>query len=293
MTLPSERGRDGGPDSASMTFEDLGLGPELLKTLTDAGYTAPTPIQAQAIPAVLMGRDVLGCAQIGTDRNSSFTLPMIEILAAGHARARMPRSLILAPSLDQAAKIADSFDKHRGGHKLTTGCQSMSIALFDRGVDVLITTPVRVLDMFKRRRILLNDVKILVIDGADRMLDMGFIPDVERIVGLLPKIRQTLFFSATLGPEIRRLSDTFLTNPKEITVSPAPSTATTAGHAVDRENPRLYKVGDVERCAVKAPYESTNNWIDTIAEWTVALFLFWIAFIIDLIIKDTRGGRHK
>jgi superfamily II DNA/RNA helicase len=299
MTLPSEHGRDGGPDGNSMTFEDLGLGPELLKTLTDAGYTAPTPIQAQVIPAVLMGRDVLGCAQTGTGKTASFTLPMIEILAAGRAKARMPRSLILAPTRELAAQVADNFQKFGKHHKLTKaliiGGESMraQLDLLDRGVDVLITTPGRLLDIFDLGSILLNDVKILVIDGADRMLDMGGIPDVERIVGLLPKIRQTLFFSATLGPEIRRLSDAFLTNPKEITVSPASSTATTAGHAVDRENPRLYKVGVVEGCAVKAPNESTNNWIDTIAEWTVALFFFWIAFIIDLIIKDTRGGRHK
>ena len=221
-----------------MTFEDLGLGPELLQALSESGYTTPTPIQAQAIPVVLMGRDVLGCAQTGTGKTASFTLPMIEILAAGRAKARMPRSLILAPTRELAAQVADNFDKYGKYHKLNKaliiGGESMSdqVALLDRGVDVLIATPGRLLDMFERGRILLNDVKVLVIDEADRMLDMGFIPDVERIVGLLPKIRQTLFFSATLGPEIRRLADAFLMNPKEVTVSPGTSTATTVVQAM-------------------------------------------------------------
>jgi len=233
MTSPIEHGRSDGPENPSMTFEDLGLGPELLKALAEVGYTSPTPIQAQAIPVVLMGRDVLGCAQTGTGKTASFTLPMIEILAAGRAKARMPRSLILAPTRELAAQAAENFDNYGKYHRLTKaliiGGESMSdqSALLDRGVDVLIATPGRLLDMFERGRILLNDVKVLVIDEADRMLDMGFIPDVERIVGLLPKIRQTLFFSATLGPEIRRLADAFLMNPKEITVSPGTSTAAT------------------------------------------------------------------
>ena len=216
-----------------MSFADLGLSPELLLAVEQAGYTEPTPIQAQAIPVVLMGRDVLGCAQTGTGKTAGFTLPMIEILAAGRSKARMPRSLILAPTRELAAQVAENFDKYGKNHKLTKaliiGGESMSdqIALLDRGVDVLIATPGRLLDMFERGRILLTDVKILVIDEADRMLDMGFIPDVERIVGLLPKIRQTLFFSATLGPEIRRLADAFLMNPKEITVAAPSSAATT------------------------------------------------------------------
>ena len=216
-----------------MSFSELGLSPELLQAVEQAGYTEPTPIQAQAIPVVLMGRDVLGCAQTGTGKTASFTLPMIEILAAGRAKARMPRSLILAPTRELAAQVAENFDKYGKNHKLTKaliiGGESMSdqVAILDRGVDVLIATPGRLLDMFERGRILLTDVKILVIDEADRMLDMGFIPDVERIVGLLPKIRQTLFFSATLGPEIRRLADAFLMNPKEITVAAPSSAATT------------------------------------------------------------------
>jgi superfamily II DNA/RNA helicase len=216
-----------------MHFADLGLSPELLKAVEESGYTKPTPIQEQAIPVVLMGRDVLGCAQTGTGKTASFTLPMIEILAGGRAKARMPRSLILAPTRELAAQVAENFDKYGKYHKLAKaliiGGESMSdqVAILDRGVDVLIATPGRLLDMFERGRILLNDIKVLVIDEADRMLDMGFIPDVQRIVSLLPKIRQTLFFSATLGPEIRKLADEFLMNPKEITVAAASSAATT------------------------------------------------------------------
>ncbi|RAU21559.1 DNA helicase [Paramagnetospirillum kuznetsovii] len=238
MTSQNEHGRSDGPDSTSTTFEDLGLGPELLQALAESGYRHPTPIQAQAIPVVLMGRDVLGCAQTGTGKTASFTLPMIEILAAGRAKARMPRSLILAPTRELAAQVADNFDKYGKYHPLKKaliiGGESMNdqVALLDRGVDVLIATPGRLLDMFERGRILLNDVKVLVIDEADRMLDMGFIPDVERIVGLLPKIRQTLFFSATLGPEIRRLADAFLMNPKEISVSQGGDTAATVVQAM-------------------------------------------------------------
>ena len=216
-----------------MSFEDLGLGPEVLQAVTDAGYTEPTPIQAQAIPRVLMGRAVLGCAQTGTGKTASFTLPMIDILAAGRAKARMPRSLVLAPTRELAAQVAKSFETYGKHHKLTMalliGGESFAPqeAKLDRGVDVLIATPGRLLDHFERGRILLNDVKILVIDEADRMLDMGFIPDVERIVGFLPKIRQTLFFSATFPPEVRRLADAFLINPKSITVAPPATTAAT------------------------------------------------------------------
>jgi superfamily II DNA/RNA helicase len=233
MTLSLDTGRTDGPTEKPMDFSDLGLGPEILRAVEEAGYTKPTPIQQQAIPIVLMGRDVLGCAQTGTGKTASFTLPMIEILAAGRAKARMPRSLILAPTRELAAQVAENFDKygkyHRLNKALIIGGESMSdqVALLDRGVDVLIATPGRLLDMFERGRILLNDVRVLVIDEADRMLDMGFIPDVERIVSLLPKMRQTLFFSATLGPEIRRLADAFLMNPKEISVTPSTTTATT------------------------------------------------------------------
>jgi superfamily II DNA/RNA helicase len=219
-----------------MSFEALGLSPEVLRAVEDAGYKEPTPIQEQAIPLVLMGRDVLGCAQTGTGKTASYTLPMIEILAAGRAKARMPRSLVLAPTRELAAQVAKSFETYGKHHKLTMalliGGESFGPqeAKLDRGVDVLIATPGRLIDHFERGRILLNDVKVLVIDEADRMLDMGFIPDVERIVSFLPKIRQTLFFSATFPPEVRRLADAFLINPKQISVSPTTSAAETVKH---------------------------------------------------------------
>ena len=216
-----------------MNFSDLGLSPEVLRTVEDAGYKQPTPIQEQAIPYVLMGRDVLGCAQTGTGKTASFTLPMIDILASGRARARMPRTLVIEPTRELAAQVSEAFDVYGKHHKLNQalliGGESFTDQerKLDRGVDVLIATPGRLIDLFERGKILLSDVKILVIDEADRMLDMGFIPDVERIVGLLPKIRQTLFFSATMPPEIRRLADAFLMNPKEISVAPPASPAAT------------------------------------------------------------------
>src|SRR5919199_474460 len=215
-----------------MSFDDLGLSQELLQAVSAAGYASPTPIQQQAIPVVLMGRDVLGCAQTGTGKTAGFTLPMIDILSNGRARARMPRSLILEPTRELAAQVAANFEKYGKNHNLNMalliGGESFSDQerKLDRGVDVLIATPGRLLDLFERGKILLADVKLLVIDEADRMLDMGFIPDVERIVGLLPQIRQTLFFSATMPPEIRGLADKFLMNPKEITVAPPTSPAT-------------------------------------------------------------------
>ena len=220
-----------------MNFSELGLSDELLRAVIDAGYTTPTPIQREAIPHVLRGRDVLGCAQTGTGKTASFTLPMIEVLAAGRARARMPRSLILEPTRELAAQVAQNFDTYGKYFKLTKaliiGGVSMDdqMRILDRGVDVLIATPGRLLDVFARGHLLLSDVKILVIDEADRMLDMGFIPDVEKIVGLLSRIRQTLFFSATMPQEIRRLADSFLINPKEVTVSPpsTPSETVTQG----------------------------------------------------------------
>ena len=212
-----------------MNFADLGLSNEVLKAVSDAGYSKPTPIQEKAIPIVLMGRDILGCAQTGTGKTASFTLPMIDILANGRSRSRMPRTLILEPTRELAAQVAENFDTYGKYNKLSKaliiGGSSMAEQnkLLDRGVDVLIATPGRLLDLFDRGGLLLSDVKILVIDEADRMLDMGFIPDVEKIVSVIPQIRQTLFFSATMPPEIKRLADLFLINPKEITISP-PST---------------------------------------------------------------------
>ena len=223
-----------------MSFDDLGLSPEVLKAIADAGYSVPTPIQEQAVPYVLMGRDVLGCAQTGTGKTASFTLPMIDILASGRARARMPRSLIIEPTRELAAQVSENFEKYGKYSKLSMALLIGGEAFgdqekrLDRGVDVLIATPGRLLDLFERGKILLADVKILVIDEADRMLDMGFIPDVERIVSLLPRIRQTLLFSPTMPPEIRRLADAFLMNPKEVTVAPPASPAETVTQALIR-----------------------------------------------------------
>ncbi len=213
-----------------MSFSDLGLKPEILRAVEDAGYTVPTPIQEQAIPYVLQGRDVLGIAQTGTGKTASFTLPMLEILSTGRARARMPRSLILEPTRELAAQVAQNFETYGKYEKLTYALLiggerfEEQVRKLDRGVDVLIATPGRMLDLFERGKVLLADVKVLVIDEADRMLDMGFIPDIERIVGKLPAIRQTLFFSATMPPEIKRLTEAFLTNPRQIAVAP-PATA--------------------------------------------------------------------
>ena len=215
------------------TFADLGLSEPVLRAVADAGYLHPTPIQEQAIPIVLMGRDVLGSAQTGTGKTASFTLPMLDIMQSGRARARMPRALILEPTRELAAQVADNFVKYakylRFDYALIIGGESMGeqIARLNRGVDVLIATPGRLIDLFERGGLLLNDVRILVIDEADRMLDMGFIPDVERIVSLLPRMRQTLFFSATMPPEIKRLADAFLHNPKQITVAPPATVAST------------------------------------------------------------------
>jgi len=227
-----------------LNFSDLGLCPELSQAVADLGYTAPTPIQEKSIPYVLMGRDILGSAQTGTGKTASFTLPMIEILASGRAKARLPRSLILAPTRELAAQVADSFEKFSTYHKLSMALLIGGVsfadqnAALDKGVDVLIATPGRLLDHFERGKVLLTDVKILVIDEADRMLDMGFIPDVERIVGLLPPLRQTLFFSATLSDDIKKLSDKFVSNPKVIEVAPPASTADTVAQHLVWTSPR-------------------------------------------------------
>src|SRR5215831_2136480 len=228
-----------------MQFTDLGLSAEVLRAVADAGYTTPTPIQEQAIPHVLTGRDVLGCAQTGTGKTAGFTLPMIDILAAGRARARMPRSLILEPTRELAAQVSNAFETYGKHHKL-----SMALLIggesfvdqerkLDRGVDVLIATPGRLLDLYGRGKILLSDARILVIDESDRMLDMGFIPDVERIVGLLPDPRQTMLFSATMPPEIRRLADSFLRNSVEIAVAPPASPAETVIQSLTVVEPRV------------------------------------------------------
>ncbi|MDB5740373.1 MAG: ATP-dependent helicase, box family [Alphaproteobacteria bacterium] len=218
-------------------FEALGLSPELLKAVADSGYTTPTPIQAQTIPLALQRRDVIGIAQTGTGKTASFTLPMIEMLSKGRAKARMPRALVLEPTRELADQVSESFDKYSKYSKLThallIGGTSMDeqIKKLDRGVDVLIATPGRLMDHFNRGRILLSQVNILVIDEADRMLDMGFIPDVEEICKKLPFTRQTLFYSATMPPEITRLTEQFLHNPVRIEVS---RPATTAANIVQQ-----------------------------------------------------------
>ncbi|WOE76381.1 DEAD/DEAH box helicase [Alterisphingorhabdus coralli] len=216
-----------------MNFADLGLSSELLKAVDDAGYSEPTPIQAQAIPSVLMMRDLIGIAQTGTGKTASFVLPMIDILAQGRARARMPRSLILEPTRELAAQVAENFEKYGKYHKLSMalliGGVSMGdqVKALEKGVDVLIATPGRLMDLFERGNILLTGCELLVIDEADRMLDMGFIPDIEHICSKLPTTRQTMLFSATMPPPIKKLADKFLSNPKNIEVA-RPATANTA-----------------------------------------------------------------
>ncbi|MFN3688120.1 DEAD/DEAH box helicase [Salinarimonas sp.] len=216
-----------------MSFDQLGLSEKVLEAVTASGYTQPTPIQEQAIPHVLARRDVLGIAQTGTGKTAAFTLPMLTLLEAGRARARMPRTLILEPTRELAAQVEENFVKYGANHKLSVALLIGGVSFADqdvkitRGVDVLIATPGRLLDHFERGKLLLTGVELLVIDEADRMLDMGFIPDIERIVKLTPFTRQTLFFSATMPPEIQRLSEKFLSNPVKVEVARPASTAAT------------------------------------------------------------------
>ncbi|MGO4386327.1 DEAD/DEAH box helicase [Microvirga sp. 2YAF29] len=216
-----------------MSFAELGLSDKVQQAVATAGYSEPTPIQAQAIPHVLARKDVLGIAQTGTGKTAAFTLPMLTLLETGRARARMPRTLILEPTRELAAQVEDNFDKYGINHRLSVALLIGGVSFGDqdakitRGVDVLIATPGRLLDHFERGKLLLTGVELLVIDEADRMLDMGFIPDIERIVKLVPFTRQTLFFSATMPPEIQRLADAFLHNPVKVEVARAASTAAT------------------------------------------------------------------
>ncbi|UTW54095.1 DEAD/DEAH box helicase [Kordiimonas sp. SCSIO 12610] len=227
-----------------MGFDILGLGEKTLSAVADAGYTEPTPIQAQAIPQVLMGRDILGIAQTGTGKTASFTLPMIDILAEGRARARMPRSLILEPTRELAVQVAENFEKYGKNHKLSMALLIGGVNFadqekaLDRGVDVLIATPGRLLDHFERGKLLLTGIDILVVDEADRMLDMGFIPDVEKICEKISKQHQTLFFSATMPPPIQRLTDQFLDDPRKIEVARASTTAKTIKQSLVTVGPR-------------------------------------------------------
>ncbi len=215
-----------------MSFADLGLSDQLLRAVSESGYSTPTAIQQQAIPSVLMMRDLIGIAQTGTGKTASFVLPMIDILAEGRSRARMPRSLILEPTRELAAQVAENFEKYGKYHKLSMALLIGGVSMGDqqkaleKGVDVLIATPGRLMDLFGRGKILLNGCDLLVIDEADRMLDMGFIPDIEEICTKLPTTRQTLLFSATMPPPIKKLADKFLSNPKTIEVARPASTNT-------------------------------------------------------------------
>ncbi len=231
------------------SFENLGLSDDLLAVIEACGYTEPTPVQEKTIPLILMGRDVLGSAQTGTGKTASFLLPMIDILSSGKAKARLPRSLILAPTRELAAQVAEAFTdlskKHTLNSALLIGGVNLAeqAAALNKGVDVLIATPGRLLDHLERGAVLLHDVKILVIDEADRMLDMGFIPDVEKITGLLPKIRQTLFFSATLSDPIYKISEKFVLNPKIVEVTPQATTADTVEQFILTVDSRKKRAG--------------------------------------------------
>jgi len=235
-----------------MKFDELGLSQKVLSAVEASGYTTPTPIQAQAIPPALQGRDILGIAQTGTGKTAAFTLPMLCRLEQGRARARMPRTLILEPTRELAAQVEEAFIKYGANHKLNVALLIGGVSFGDqetkimRGADVLIATPGRLLDFFDRGKLLLTGIEILVIDEADRMLDMGFIPDIERVCKLVPFTRQTLFFSATMPPEITRLTEAFLHNPVRVEVARAATTAAlirqamvaTHGHAEKRDTLR-------------------------------------------------------
>ncbi len=251
-------------------FSELGLSPKVLRAVTDAGYTKPTPIQEGAIPAALEGKDVLGIAQTGTGKTASFTLPMITRLARGRARARMPRSLVLCPTRELAAQVAENFDTYSKHVKLTKALLIGGVSfkeqdiLIDKGVDVLIATPGRLLDHFERGKLLLTGIEIMVVDEADRMLDMGFIPDIERIFSLTPFTRQTLFFSATMAPEIERITNTFLSAPARVEVARQATASETIEQAVvmykpSRRDRAAKEKRDVLRAVIEAEGEACTN----------------------------------
>ena len=247
-------------------FSDLKLDPKVLKAIAEAGYTTPTPIQAQAIPHALEGRDVLGIAQTGTGKTASFVLPLITRLGRGRARARMPRSLVLAPTRELAAQVAENFDTYAKHTRLTKALLIGGVAfgeqdkLIDRGVDVLIATPGRLLDHFERGKLLLTGVEVMVVDEADRMLDMGFIPDIERIFGLTPFTRQTFFYSATMAPEIERITNTFLSNPARIEIArQATASETILQELIELPATRRDGAAKIKREALRAIIEAEGD----------------------------------
>ena len=247
-----------------MSFADLGLSQKVQDAVISSGYTTPTPIQAQAIPFAMQRRDVLGIAQTGTGKTAAFTLPMLSLLETGRARARMPRTLILEPTRELAAQVQDSFEKYSGNQKLNVALLIGGVSFGDqdqkimRGVDVLIATPGRLLDHVERGKLLLTGIEILVIDEADRMLDMGFIPDIERIAKLVPFTRQTLFFSATMPPEIQKLADQFLHNPARVEVSRPATAATTITQKLVSSGRKDFEKRDVLRNLMRNAEELKN-----------------------------------
>ncbi len=247
------------------TFADLGLSQKVLSAVTDAGYTIPTPIQAGAIPHALQRRDICGIAQTGTGKTASFVLPMLTLLEKGRARARMPRTLILEPTRELAAQVAENFDKYGKNHKLNVALLIGGVSFEDqdrkleRGADVLICTPGRLLDHCERGKLLMTGVEILVIDEADRMLDMGFIPDIERIAKMIPFTRQTLFFSATMPPEIQKLADRFLQNPERVEVAKPSSTAKTVTQRLVASHTKDYEKRAVLRDLIKSQDDLKNG----------------------------------
>ena len=251
-------------------FSDLKLDPKVLQAVAEAGYETPTPIQAGAIPHALEGRDVLGIAQTGTGKTAGFVLPMITLLGRGRARARMPRSLVLCPTRELAAQVAENFDTYAKYTKLTKALLIGGVSfgeqdkLIDRGVDVLIATPGRLLDHFERGKLLLTGVQIMVVDEADRMLDMGFIPDIERIFQLTPFTRQTLFFSATMAPEIERITNTFLHTPARIEVARQATTSETIEQRLveftpTRKDQTAKQKRELLRAIIRAEGEACTN----------------------------------
>lgn len=247
-----------------MSFSNLGLSDKVLAAVAAAGYTKPTPIQEQAIPHVLARRDVLGIAQTGTGKTAAFVLPMLTLLEKGRARARMPRTLILEPTRELAAQVKENFDKYGAGQKLNVALLIGGVSFGDqdskltRGVDVLIATPGRLLDHTERGGLLLTGVELLVIDEADRMLDMGFIPDIERICKLVPFTRQTLFFTATMPTEIRRVTETFLHNPQKVEVSRPATTAATVTQLVVNAGRESHEKREILRKLIRSAQDLKN-----------------------------------